>query len=286
MLEINSETKLLGLIGNPVKHSLSPVIHNTAIKVHGLNLVYLALPVEPLYLEAALKGMAAIGFKGFNVTIPHKEAVLPFLDSISSEGKMIGAINTVVINQGKLRGYNTDGIGFIRALEEKQIDPTGMNILILGAGGAAKAVAVALALRGAGSIVIGNRSFSRAQELAEKIAAMGTNASAQPLERLKKAATFSGIDLLVNTTPVGMNPEDRLLIPVEALPRECVVCDLVYGPQKSRLLREAGKGGHTAVDGSAMLLHQGAAAFSLFTGLEPPLAEMRQALHVALCQNM
>jgi shikimate dehydrogenase len=287
MSAINSETKLLGLIGNPVKHSLSPEMHNAAIRTLGLNMAYISFAVESTCLTAALDGMAALGFIGFNVTIPYKEAVLPFLDSIHSDANIIGAVNTVIIKRGKLFGYNTDGIGFVRSLEEHDIDPADKNILLLGAGGAAKAVAVALALKGTRHIVIANRSLNRATDLSEKIIALGASSKAIPLHGLNEPNNLQDIDLLVNTTPVGMNAKAEFpLIAAGALPDDCVVYDLVYGPRKSKLLEEAASRGLNAFDGSGMLLHQGAEAFSLFTGLVPPINAMREALDVALCSKM
>ena len=287
MAEINSETKLVGLIGNPVKHSLSPVIQNRAFQVSGLNLAYFTFKVEPHDLEQAIEGMAALGLAGFNVTIPFKETVLPFLDILEPEVKMIGAANTVVIQDGKLRGWNTDGLGFIRSLEEKGINPAGQNILLIGAGGAAKAVSVALALQGAKSIIVANRSLSRGQQLSEKLSAMGVSSLAIPLEQLTTKIDFQNLDLVVNATPVGMHStQEAHLIPVNLLSRSAVVCDLVYGSRRSWLLQEASGRGCTALDGSGMLLHQGAEAFQLFTGVKPPIDDMREALDVVLCQNM
>lgn len=287
MATINSETKLLGLIGNPTRHSLSPLIYNTAFRVLGLNMAYMAFTVERDCLEEALTGMTALGFKGFNVTIPHKEAVIPYLDSIHSEAKMIGAVNTVVINQGRLYGYNTDGVGFLRSLEENNITPVDKEIVLLGAGGAAKAVATVLALKGAKGIIIANRSLSRGQELAARINSMGVSSQAFSLGDLSKKVDLDQIDIVINATPVGMyQNKNSDLIAVNSLSRHCIVCDLVYGSKKSSLLQQAQKLGLAAIDGSGMLLYQAAEAFSLFTGLVPPVAEMRKELDVALCQIM
>lgn len=287
MSTIKTKTQLLGLIGNPIEQSLSPLLYNTAFRIMDLDLVYCAFTVEPQYLEAALYGMAALKFKGFNVTIPYKEAVLPFLDSIHSEAKSIGAVNTVVIDQGKLKGYNTDGLGFLHSLEEHNLDLTGKNVLLMGAGGAAKAVATALALRGIGSMVIANRSFNRGKELSGKIVSLEIPSRAVPLEELYETVDFSKIDLLVNTTPVGMyENKNSSLIAIEYLPQTCIVCDLVYGSHKSKLLKEAEQQGLKTIDGAGMLLHQAAEAFFLFTGLVPPIESMRKVLNVALCQKL
>lgn len=287
MSGINSETKLLGVIGNPVSHSLSPIIFNKAFQECGLNLCYSAFNIQPNDLEAGLQGMVALGFLGFNVTLPFKEAVLPFLDSIHRDAKIIGAVNTVVIKEGRLCGYNTDGSGFVDSLEERGIKATGKNILLIGAGGAAKAVAVSLALQGVQSIVIANRTLSRAQELSDKVASIGVNSWAAPTEDINREDFLKTFDIVVNATPIGMKSLDEpLLLPVQNLSPGTVVCDLIYRTHDTRLLREASTRGFTAVDGSGMLLHQGARAFQLFTGHKPPLQAMRKALAVALCQSM
>lgn len=287
MTSINAETKLIGLIGNPVKHSLSPEIHNRAFQVCHLNMRYLAFAVEPEFLESAVKGMAALGFGGFNVTIPYKELVMPLLDKVQKDAKIIGAVNTVVIKGGKLHGYNTDGIGFIRSLEEKGISPAGKNIVIIGAGGAAKAVGIALALREAKSIVIANRTFSHARDLSCKIAELGVKSGAVDTDWLKEEENLKTADIVINATPVGMLiKEDSPLFSLNMLPKGAVVCDLIYGPRKSKLIQEASDLGYVAIDGAGMLIYQGAEAYRLFTGLTPPVEDMYKALHVALCQKM
>jgi len=285
MAAIDSETKLLALIGKPVRHSLSPLLYNTAFRVLELNMAYMAFDVEPEYLESALRGMTAMGFQGFNVTIPHKEAVLPYLDFIHPEAKLIGAVNTVVIKHGKLHGYNTDGVGFLRSLEENRISPFGKEIVLLGAGGAAKAVATVLALKGAKRIIIANRSLNKAQELAARISSMGVTSQAVSLEALNERVDLRQTDILINATPVGLNPKtDSTIISVNSLSKTCTVCDHVYGSTKSFLLQQAEQQGLVAIDGSGMLLYQAAEAFSLFTGLVPPLRKMQQELDVALCK--
>lgn len=297
----DSRLKLTGLIGYPVKYSLSPAIYNAAFEVLGLNLRYVVFPVQREALEEAVKGMAALGFAGFNVTIPYKEAVIPFLDSIHPEAEQIGAVNTVVISNGKLLGYNTDGVGFIRALEERDIRAAEKNVLLLGAGGAAKAVAVALARRGAASIAIAVRNLDRGKKLAGKLAGLGVQTRVVHLEALvdpgevlwhtngagEEKAVPAPPDIIINATPVGMTPErETELIRVDSLPPHCIVCDLVYGPRRTLLLQKSAAAGHKVIDGSGMLLHQGAEAFFLFTGVQAPLEVMRRAMDVALCNNM
>lgn len=282
-MKITSRTRLLGLIGNPARDSLSPVMHNRAFQVCDLDLCYLSFEVELQELEPAIRGMAALGFAGFNVTIPYKEAVIPYLDTIQKEALLIGAVNTVVINEGKMHGFNTDGTGFARSLEEKGIAAAGKNVLIIGSGGAAKAVGMALALRGAESITVANRNLERAEELAQTINGIGVKSDTICTEILNWETKLNEIHIVINTTPLGMYPmENRCPINVAALMPEAVVCDLVYKPRTTVLLREAALCGHTTVGGLGMLLHQGAEAFRLFTSVEPPVEAMRKALDVAI----
>lgn len=282
-MEITSKTRLLGLIGNPARHSLSPAIHNAAFQVCNLDMCYFSFCIQPQDLETALRGMTALEFVGFNITFPYKESVLPFLDSIPKDASVIGAVNTVVINNGKMHGYNTDGIGFLRSLQEKGIEVAGQNILIIGAGGAAKAVGVTLALQGAGSITIANRRLERAEQLAQIINDTGVKSGTVCTDILDWENKLKDIDIAINATPAGMYPMDACCpMNIEALMPGTVVCDLIYKPVNTLLLQEASRRGHTAIGGLGMLLHQGAEAFKLFTGIEPPIETMRQALDVAM----
>lgn len=287
MNQITANTRILGLIGNPARHSLSHVMYNKAFRECHLDMCYFSFEIQPSQLEPAIRGMAALDFAGFNVTFPYKEAVIPYLDSLQKEAEMIGAVNTVVIRDGKMHGYNTDGSGFVKALEEKGIMTQGRNILILGAGGAAKAVGVALALGHAKSITIANRSLDRAQHLSRIISHAGVKSDAVSTDILKWESKLDDIHIVINATPVGMHPlEEYSPINVASFNPGTVICDLIYRPQNTLFLKEASRSGHIAVGGLGMLLHQGAEAFRLFTASEPPLEVMRKALDVATCQRL
>lgn len=287
MLNIDARTKLIGLLGYPVEHSFSPAMQNAAFKKLGLNFVYLAFPVKPGDLPGVLKGFRDAGIAGLNVTVPHKEAVMPYLDQISSGAACAGAVNTVVCDDGRLVGHNTDGAGFLRSLEkEKGLKPENKTFLLLGAGGASRAVAAALALRGAGQIFVANRNFSRAVELAENINRIK--------EDIVKPITLAGEDLIpfaresdviINTTSVGMHPHSDVspvADPSSLLRPSQLVCDLIYNPPRTLLLARAEKAGCSTLSGEGMLLYQGCEAFRLWTGKEPPVELMREKLRKML----
>ncbi|MDN5346850.1 MAG: shikimate dehydrogenase [Clostridia bacterium] len=279
---MDARTKLTGIIGYPVEHSFSPAMHNAAFVACGLNWVYLAFAVRKELLADALAGVRGLGLVGINVTVPHKEEVLPLLDELDPLAARIGAVNTVVNEGGRLKGYNTDAYGFLTSLREEGFDPAGKKAVILGAGGAARAVAFGLAGAGLGALVIANRSPERARELA---AALKKNIPALQVEwaRLRPeevAPALREADLLVQTTSVGMYPK------IDVSPLEDYSClrpglwvyDLVYNPRQTKFLKAARAAGCRTLDGLGMLVHQGAAAFRLWTGLQPPLEVMRQAV--------
>lgn len=279
-LSISARTKVVGLLGYPVAHSFSPPMHNAAFKALGLDWVYLAFNVEPRWLPAAVDGIRALGFMGVNVTIPHKEAILSFLDEIDPLAELIGAVNTVVVKEGKLVGYNTDASGFWRSLKEEGVDPKGRQALILGAGGAARAVAFTLLKQGCSRLYIANRTYHRAQELAWDLAKVGSiQVETIPLEEDSLASVLPEVDLIINTTSVGMEGKGGEL-PLRAgrLEARHIVYDLVYNPPRTKLLEIASSRGCQAISGRSMLLYQGAEAFTLWTGREAPLGVMKQVL--------
>ncbi|HEY8342982.1 MAG TPA: shikimate dehydrogenase [Calditerricola sp.] len=281
-MTITAETRLVGLFGYPVGHSLSPAMHNAAFAALGLNLRYVAFPVPPEHLADAVRALRALSFRGVNVTIPHKVAIVPFLDALDEEARAIGAVNTVIVEaDGRLVGTNTDGRGYVRSLlEETGVDLAAQRVLILGAGGAARAVAISLARCGAPRIAIANRTPEKAAELAAHVASYA-DAWAVPPERLADAVREA--TLLVNTTSVGMVPHaDETPLPPEWLHDGLVVSDLVYRPLKTRLLREAEARGLVTHGGLGMLIHQGALAFERWTGRSAPVALMRDAALRAL----
>lgn len=275
--------RYLGVIGNPIAHSLSPVMHNQALKAQGLDFTYLPFQVEADALAKALLGFEALHVVGVNVTIPHKVEIIAHLDQISKEAELIGAVNTIHYQNGKWIGYNTDGVGFLRSLQEDGgIDPKGALILLLGAGGAARAVAVQLGLAGAREIIIANRTRSKAEALADEL-------SEKILETRYRAVGFTELEILeemrtakilINATPIGMISYEGNSFPIrrEWIRQEQVVADLVYRPMNTPLLEMAVEAGATTLTGDGMLLYQGVEAYRIWTGLEPPVELMRKAL--------
>jgi len=285
---IDGCTQLVGLIGWPVEHSLSPAMQNAAFDALGLNYRYLPLPVAPGQVEVALRGLAALGFRGANVTSPHKQAVMPHLDEITDTAQAIGAVNTIVVHDERLIGHNTDSDGFLVGARHCLV-PTGQPLvaLVLGAGGAARAAVCGLLRSETSEIVILNRTLERAQAL---VADLGNRRRwsprlcALPLTPETVVGFARAADLLVNATTVGMWPYiDGSLWP-EALPfpPHLTVFDLVYNPLETRLLQQARQSGARVVGGLEMLLGQGALAFEMWTGEEAPVKVMRAACERAL----
>lgn len=266
MMQFDGNTEVYGIMGWPVSHSLSPALQNRAFAELGLNKVYVPFPVADV--ASALKGFRALGVRGVSVTIPHKQAVIPFLDSIDPVAARIGAVNTLVINGGLIHGCNTDWQGANLALAE-QVDLAGAEVVLLGAGGGARAIGFGLLEAGA-RVIVASRSAERGQALA---AAM--NCQWCPLAEVDRLTA----EILINATSVGMKPEtDGMPVPGAILPGYRLVMDIVYSPLETRLLREADSAGCRVINGLAMLLYQGAAQFELWTGQKPPLAAMRQEL--------
>jgi shikimate dehydrogenase len=285
---ISGKTRLAGVIGWPIAHSMSPAMHNAALASLGLDWCYVALPVEPGRVGEAVRGLLALGFGGANVTVPHKQAVMAHLDRVSPAAQAIGAVNTIVIRDDWLLGDNTDWLGFLASLREEKFDPAGRRCAVLGAGGAARAVVYALASVGA-AVTVYNRTAARAESLVGDLAASLPDATlhVRPLAALDEIGAET--DLLVNTTPLGMWPE-AAASPWPAtlpLPPRLTVCDLVYNPQQTSLLAQAQAAGAGAIGGLGMLVHQGAVAFEMWTGHRPPVQVMRQAalrqLSIANC---
>jgi len=278
--------KIVGIIGYPLGHSVSPAMHNAAFRELGLDYEYVPFEVEPADLPEALPGLRAIHVAGFNVTIPHKENIVPLLDDVTKLARTIGAVNTVVNQDGELTGYNTDGPGFIESLKEDAgFEPGGKKVVVLGAGGASRAVAIMLAETGAASLTISDVIEDKARELAEYADGLSRTKCgwAKPDSLLLKSE-IEGADLLVNTTPLGMHPEvNRSPLPEKMkLPRALVVYDLVYNPAETKLLKTAKASGCKAVSGLGMLVRQGALAFTVFTGEEAPIETMWSAALKAL----
>ena len=265
-MTINGKTKLYGILGNPVSHSLSPLMHNAAFAAIELDAAYLPFPSPDI--ETAITGLRALGVQGASVTIPHKEQVMPLLDSIDPVAQKIGAVNTVVRKGETLAGYNTDWQGATRALEEK-ISLKDRKVVILGAGGSARAIGFGMQERGA-HFVLASRTESRGRALADVLSC--------PWVSLNETGELSG-DILINATSVGMQPDvDNSPVPATILPQFKVVMDIVYAPLKTRLLHEAEDAGCEIINGLEMLLYQGVAQFEMWTGKSAPVDVMRNAL--------
>ncbi|MDQ3966531.1 MAG: shikimate dehydrogenase [Actinomycetota bacterium] len=276
---VSARTKLLGIIGHPVGHSLSPRMHNAAFAADGVDYVYVAMDVVPDRLPAAVGGLAALGFVGFNVTMPHKKTILPLLDGLDKTAHFSGAVNTVVAGEEGLRGLNTDGSGFVEACGEAGVSLTRRRVLILGAGGAAAAIAVAVLGEGASRLYIVNRTIGRAEELREKLSetARGVEILVRPFDGVDKVAAEA--EVLLNATYLGMKKGDPLPLPAESLSAEKVVCDAVYlAGAETALIRRAREAGARTVSGERMLLYQGVQAQRIWTGREPNVKAMSDAL--------
>jgi shikimate dehydrogenase len=264
---ITPSTRPIGLIGCPISHSLSPKLHNAIYQKYGIDCVYLAFSAEKERLEDVINGFKALSFVGFNVTVPHKQNALPYLDDLDKEAAIIGAVNTVKIENGRLVGYNTDGWGFIGSIKNRGYDIRGMDVLVLGAGGSARAISVYLAKEGANTINILNRTESNAVTLAEHI------------KRHYPSATINGIgkhdlhifrpNIIINTTSVGMWPQitDSPLGGYNFFSDQIVV-DIIYNPLQTKLLKDACDVGCTVINGLDMLVGQAVKAIEIWTGIE------------------
>jgi shikimate dehydrogenase len=258
------------VFGNPVGHSLSPIMHTAAFAATAFNGVYVAVPVQEI--RPAVAGLRALGFRGASITLPHKESVMACLDAVEDTARKIKAVNTIVNANGRLQGYNTDCSGAIRALKD-QTPLAGRAVAILGAGGAARAVAFGILAEG-GRVTIFNRTAERGKKLADEL---------QAEFRLLSEFKADQCEILVNTTPVGMAPRaDDTPVPVEKLSPGLVVMDIVYNPLKTRLLQEAAGVGCMTIDGLSMFVHQGAQQFELWTGMKAPVDIMRMAVEAEL----
>ena len=280
---IKGTTKNLGVMGWPIAHSRSPGLQTAAIEEAGIDYVYISLPVPPEKLKEAVAGLRAMQFTGWNVTIPHKQAIMAELDAVDEDARIIGAVNTVVNRDGHLTGYNTDCIGFMQPLAQQGFLPKGKEATILGAGGAARAVIWGLLRAKVKRITLGVRNPAKAARLAEEFAAYG-EIQVLHWEDSAFAEHLAVTDLLVNTTPLGMYPHVEGMPPVDwtKLKKDALVYDIIYTPERTRFLSEAQAHGHAIINGEGMLAGQGAAAFTLWTGVAPDLALMKRALREEL----
>ena len=281
MTGISGRTKNLGVIGWPIAHSLSPAMQAAAIVSAGLDYAYIAMPVRPDALPEAVAGLRSLGFRGFNVTIPHKSAVMELLDEIDEDARRIGAVNTVVNEDGRLLGYNTDVAGFLRGLSRQGVTVRGKRAVVLGAGGAARAALWGLLREGAGRVTVGVRNAAKAKEA---LADFAKDAEIFPWDGGDFARALEAAELLVNTTPLGMTPRTEEAPPVDwaRVRADAFVYDIIYTPGRTRFLREAEAHGHPVMNGVTMLVGQGAEAFSRWTGVRPDEGVMERALLEAL----
>ncbi len=281
MREINGSTNLFVILGQPIEHTLSPAMYNAAFATLGYNGVYVACAVAEGQLAEAVQGIRALGIKGGNVTIPYKEKIIPFFDDLTQEARLIGAVNTFYWQEGKLTGANTDGAGFFQSLQKLEPAVTSYHgAVILGAGGAARAVAVTLALAGLPEIYLVNRDLGKAQELAGKLRDLGCRARVLAWAAPELKEIIKHYPLLINTTSLGMTPWEQEKPPIDydLISADHLVADLVYRPAETLFLKEAGSRGARTMNGLGMLLEQGVLAFNLWSGLTAPVEVMAQEL--------
>ncbi|NBD22914.1 shikimate dehydrogenase [Paenibacillus glycinis] len=279
---VDSHTVLYGVIGDPIRHSKSPVMMNRAFRERGINGIYTAFHITDDRLGDFVAGARAMGMRGVNVTIPHKLAIMPLLDEIHESAQAIGAVNTIVNDGGRLTGYNTDGIGYVRSLkEEARSDLTGARVLIVGAGGATRGILYALAREGAASVTIANRTLARAEELADAFRGLVPDIRAIGQDELRDACADS--DIVINTTSLGMYPNvDASPLDGDWLRPGSIASDLIYNPLTTRFLEEAKARGCLVHGGLGMFIYQGAYAFEYWTGQPAPAAAMRETVLAAL----
>lgn len=269
-MEINATTQLACLIGHPVSHSFSPYIHNFLAEKYNLNLKYMCFDVEPESVSDALGGIRALGMIGSNVTIPHKIKVMERLDEIDKNAAIIGAVNTIKNENSKLIGYNTDGVGFIKSVLDAGHKIEGKEVMILGAGGSSRAISIELAASKVKKISIRNNTLAKAEAIAKDIRANFEEVEVEVAPLQVREEELDGVDLLINTTPLGMSskkdlcPIDEKIIP----PRNLVVCDIVYTPHNTKLLKWAMAHELKVVHGIGMLINQAIESFSIWTGIE------------------
>lgn len=269
-MDVSGKTNVTGIFGYPIEHTLSPLMHNTAFDALGLDIRYLAFKVLPQDLPDAVRAVRALHMIGVNITVPHKENVIPHLDELNKEASFIGAVNTIVNSQGKLIGHNTDGKGFMSSLAEEKVSIDGKDIFIIGAGGAARAISYNV-IKKALKLSLYDVNKEKAEHLANDLKNIHQNVFIY--ENIKK---IGKPDIIINATPLGLKPGDPLPLNPEFITSDMVIYDLVY--KKTKFLQEAEKKKARALDGSGMLLWQGVLAFELWTGVKPPVDIMRQAL--------
>ena len=283
-MRISGNTKVVGIFGDPIEQSLSPYMHNAAFDAMGIECVYVPFHVKAEALKDALGAVKALDMRGVNITIPHKETVIEFLDEVDKEALDIGAVNTVVNRGGKLIGYNTDGRGYLESLKaETDFDPKGKTVAVIGAGGSARSISYRLAVEGVKSIVILNRTLDRAESLATEYGGKFSDIDFSAAE-LTATAAFKGADLFINTTSMGMLGKGGGVAPIDIsdISKDAIVSDIVFMPIDTPLIKAAEARGIVTHKGLGMLIHQGALSFELWFELTPPTDVMRFAAVQAL----
>ena len=277
-MNIKGSTNIVGLIGHPVEHSFSPPMHNAAFNALNMDWAYVAFDVNPFNVKSAIEGAKSLNIKGFNVTIPHKIEVMKYLDEIDEVAGLIGAVNTIDFKS--MKGYNTDGIGAVKAIEEVT-SIKNKKVVVAGAGGASRAISFYIAKYGAESVTILNRNVEKAQSLADDINLID-DVNADSIKNIK--GHVADADILIDTTPVGMHPNvnDDAIICAEDMHEDLVVFDAVYNPNETSLIKEAIKANAKPVYGIKMLLYQGVESFKIWTGQNPPVDVMEDALKKTL----
>jgi shikimate dehydrogenase len=277
-MEISGKTRVCAIIGDPVIHSLSPAIHNAAFKELGINFVYMAFTVTNKELMTAIMGVRSLGIKGLNVTMPHKNAVIKYLDDVDMTAKEIGAVNTILSSHGKLIGYNTDGIGAMVALQKNGLDLKRKKLVLLGAGGAAKAIAYNV-VRDVDELVIINRTPEKATIFVNTLRkSVGKKVKSRLLSFPVLKEELNDAHILINATSVGMYPKSNISpVPSCLLRSDLNVMDIVYNPLETRLVLESKSLGAKVVSGLEMLIYQGAVAFEIWTNISPPIEVMKDA---------
>ena len=274
-MKISGKTRIVGLFGYPVEHSLSPDMHNAAFSYLNLDYCYVTFPVHPDSLGDAVRGIKALSLGGINVTVPHKEKVMAFLDEINEEAQFIGAVNTIKNEGGKLTGFNTDGRGFMQSLAEADIEIRNKNVLIVGTGGASRAIGFYLC-KEASQVHLYDVDSLKAEALAKHLYGVRQNADTIDASSKNSVEFMAGMDIIINATPLGLRPGDSSPIDISRINKEHIVCDLIY--RETPLLRAAAEKGCKTMHGLGMLLWQGVIAFEIWTGIRPPADVMKKAL--------
>ena len=281
---ISGQTRVVGIFGDPIAHTRSPAMHNAAFRARNLLYIYVPFLVRSADLPRAVQSIRTLNLVGVNVTVPHKERIIRYLDVLSAEADLCGAVNTVVNRNGTLFGDNTDGRGFLLSLQERSLSPRKREVVLIGAGGATRALLVSLIRAGSARVTIVNRTRAKAQALAKAYQSLGkTQLATFPLDTIRDSTLLQNVSLVVNCTPVGLHGEEFLPFAYTATPRDCLFYDLLYRPELTPFLQQAQAARRPIMDGRRMLLHQGALAFSLWTRIPAPLTVMARALNRALC---